>query len=150
MAGQQGRRVRVRVRARRQNNSPAAAAGEPGDYSSSSLGGRVTTAHQIDPVIIRFHYGKMQRRKRHDVANARDMTIGGDHQPGNGGNILIVIDQWIQPQRLLQRMQVGRPLISQPSPSMTISGVSSASGNSPAMASRTSSGVTSPAPRQIH
>ncbi len=37
-------RVRVRVRARRQNNSPAAAAGEPGDYSSSSLGGRVTTA----------------------------------------------------------------------------------------------------------
>ncbi|MBH8273895.1 EAL domain-containing protein, partial [Acinetobacter baumannii] len=35
---------RVRVRARRQNNSPAAAAGEPGDYSSSSLGGRVTTA----------------------------------------------------------------------------------------------------------
>lgn len=52
----------------------------------------------------------MQRRKRHDVANARDMTIGGDHQPGNGGNILIVIDQWIQPQRLLQRMQVGRPL----------------------------------------
>lgn len=36
-------RRRVRVRARRQNNSPAAAAGEPGDYSSS-LGGRVTTA----------------------------------------------------------------------------------------------------------
>ena len=35
---------RVRMRARRQNNSPAAAAGEPGDYSSSSLGGRVTTA----------------------------------------------------------------------------------------------------------
>ncbi len=34
----------MRVRARRQNNSPAAAAGEPGDYSSSSLGGRVTTA----------------------------------------------------------------------------------------------------------
>lgn len=26
------------------DNSPAAAAGEPGDYSSSSLGGRVTTA----------------------------------------------------------------------------------------------------------
>ncbi len=37
-------RERVRVRARRQNNSPAAAAGEPWRYSSSSLGGRVTTA----------------------------------------------------------------------------------------------------------
>lgn len=80
------------MRARRQNNSPAAAAGEPADYFVA----RRTSdhrAHQIDPVIIRFHYGKMQRRKRHDVANARDMTIGGDHQPGNGGNILIVIDQ---------------------------------------------------------
>ncbi|GHK50575.1 hypothetical protein KPZU09_03110 [Klebsiella pneumoniae] len=98
------------MRARRQNNSPAAAAGELAILFFVARRTSDHRAHQIHPVIIRFHYGKMQRRKRHDVANARDMTIGGDHQPGNCGNILIVIDQWIQPQRLLQRMQVGRPL----------------------------------------
>jgi hypothetical protein len=40
------------------SEGPPPGAGAQDDYSSSSLGGRVTTAHQIDPIVIRFHHGK--------------------------------------------------------------------------------------------
>ena len=62
---------------------------------------RFDYAHQINTIVVRFENGKLQRRPFNNIAGTRYMAVNGNDQSSYRRNILIFIDDVIEPYRLL-------------------------------------------------